>query len=302
MSFSLESFLPLIMAGYFAALFLAFWTCLNLYASSLRARQRQESSLTRYAAEQRRSVLFRIAPYLGRIVRVVEKSGPGRKWMQAARRDWAKPLLQAGLADQLAGDGLIALKLVAPLGVLVVLLVFSVNQREVLVMAMGLGYFLPNLWVRDRIRSRSTRIARSLPDTLDTISLMLQAGLGFSQALDIYAETAEQSPLASEIVLAGKQMRLGRTRADVLETMSSRADCLPLTHFTMAIIQAERLGTSIGEALLAQAAEMRTRRFQKAEEMGQKATVKMLGPLLLLVLPNVFIVLFAPMLLQMLGY
>jgi len=298
MSTLLDLVPPLVLLLYFVAFALVFYVGLTRYRSLLQARHERDAALSRLQLEQRASLLFRIRPLLQRVVAIVSRLEVGREQMGEARKRWSSRIMQAGRMDDIAGDEFLALKLCAPIAALVILPLFLVTQPGILLITMVGAYFLPDLWLRDQVRARSAKIARSLPDTLDTISLMLQAGLGFGQAIDVFAETAEDSPLLAEIKLGSKQMRLGRTRAQVLSTMASHADCLPLTHFTTAVIQSERMGTSIGEALLTQAEEMRTRRFQRAEELGQKAPVKMLGPLLLLVLPNVFIVLFAPMLLR----
>jgi tight adherence protein C len=292
----LELIPPIAYAVYFAAFVIVFFGLIDLRTRA--ANRARELAVSRAERERLRSPLYRARPYLRRIVGMVERLEVGRRWTAEGRRRWSKTILEAGLSDELTGDELLAMKVAALVAALVVLPLFTITQPLILLVVAVVAYFLPDLWVRDQVRARSAGIARSLPDTLDTISLMLQAGLGFGQAVDVYAETAEPSPLLSEIVLASKQMRLGRTRSQVLANMASRADCLPLTHFATAVIQSERMGTSIGETLLTQANEMRQRRFQRAEELGQKAPVKMLGPLLLLVLPNVFIVLFAPMLLK----
>ncbi len=286
----------------FVAIASFFWACANFYWNYAQARKLRDESLTEYELAQRKSFLAQVKPLLETVVRYNRRFQVSRGWMDESHFRYDTLLVRAGTPGKLSSEEFLALKQVAPLSLLLILLIFQVNIPTLVAILCFFSYFLPDLWLNDQARTRRTSIVRSLPDALDTFSLMVQAGLDFGQAVDIYIRTSEAAPLVAEFSFAQSQMRLGMSRTEALQAMSQRVDCLPLTNFTTAVIQSEKTGTSVANVLSSQGNELRTKRFQIAEEMGQKATIKMLMPLLLLILPNVFIVLFAPMALRYLAH
>jgi tight adherence protein C len=288
----------LILLVAFLAITAISWVVLNLVTSHIQAQKMRDASLTEYELEQKKSFLAQVKPMLQSVVKFNRQFPPTQGWIEESRHKYELSLLRAGSPGKLTGEEFLALKQLAPIHLLVLLLVCQVSNPAIVIILVWFSYFLPDLWLNDLVRDRTNRIVRGLPDALDTFTLMVQAGQDFGQAIDTYIRTSEPGPLVSEFGLTRNQMRLGMSRTEALDAMAARINCSPLTNFTTAVIQSERTGTSVAEVLNAQGMELRNRRFQVAEEMGQKATIKMLAPLLLLILPNVFIVLFAPMALK----
>lgn len=161
------------------------------------------------------------------------------------------------------------------------------------VLAVLLGYFLPVLWLRSKIRRRQHEIIKSLPDALDLLTITVEAGMGFDQAMQKVAEkwNNELSRAFNKVV---QEMRLGVIRREALKNMDRTMDVPDVTSFVAAIIQADQLGVSIAKILRIQSEQMRLKRRQRAEEMANKAPIKMLFPMVFLIFPALFIILLGP--------
>ena len=133
----------------------------------------------------------------------------------------------------------------------------------------------------------------ALPDTLDQMTIAVEAGLGFDSAMAKAARGGE-GPLTEELIRVLQDMSIGRTRRESFLALESRTNSEDLRRFVRAIIQADAYGVAIGEVLRVQAGEMRTKRRQRAEEAAQKITVKILFPLIFCLLPVMFIVILTP--------
>lgn len=155
------------------------------------------------------------------------------------------------------------------------------------------GIMLPFLWLSRRARNRRTEIWRRLADAFDMVTVCVEAGLGLDAALRQVA-TKQKGALAEEIALTLRQVGMGRPRREALEELSYRVDIPEMTTFVNAVIQAEQLGTSLGRVLRSQSLGLRTQRRQRAEEVANKAPVKMVFPLVLFLMPTFFIVTLGP--------
>ena len=211
-----------------------------------------------------------------------------------------KRLLNAGLMGQMQVSDFIGMKGLSTLGALAVaglliLLAHTVSVSAVLVIILfGLvGYFLPDLWLRSKTRQRKTAITNALPDSIDLLTISVEAGLGFDQAL-ARVVAKSNTLLAQEFGRVLQQMRLGIARRDALRELVDRTGVEDLSQFVGAIIQAEQLGASIGRVLRIQSAEMRVRRRQRAQKLAQQAPIKMLFPMAFLILPSIFVVVLGP--------
>jgi tight adherence protein C len=158
------------------------------------------------------------------------------------------------------------------------------------VMSLFLG---PDAILNRRVTERQHEIRIGLPDVLDLLVISVEAGLGFEQALD-KTIMAVPGPLSDEFVRMLGETRAGSGRAEAMRAMEARIDIPEVKSFVLAIIQADTFGISIGRVLRGQAEELRIRRRQKAQEMAQKAPVKMLIPMVFCIFPALFAVVLGP--------
>jgi tight adherence protein C len=161
----------------------------------------------------------------------------------------------------------------------------------------GIGFLLPEFWLRNKIKARQKIILKMIPDTLDLLTISVRAGLGFDAALAKVVEKLP-GPLTDEFRRALAEVRVGKARRDALRDMVPRTNVAPLSAFIGAIIQAEQLGVSISKVLQVQSDQLRIERRQRAEEMAAKAPIKMLFPLVGCIFPSLFIVILGPALIS----
>jgi tight adherence protein C len=156
-----------------------------------------------------------------------------------------------------------------------------------------MGFFMPDVWVTMKARSRRDRVRAELPDALDLLAVSVEAGLGFDGAIGKLTEHMK-GPLADEFSLTLGEMRIGESRSEALKKMAHRVDTPEVAAFTRAIIQADQLGISLGRILKVQAQDTRNRRQAAAEERAMKAPIKMLFPTVVFIFPAMFVVILGP--------
>jgi tight adherence protein C len=180
-----------------------------------------------------------------------------------------------------------------------ILLVFLVSGRNWLQgLALSfvfilLGYFFPDLYLSSRISRRQKSIFRAMPDSLDLLTICVEAGLGFDAAMAKVHEKWDND-LALELGRVIQEIRLGKLRRDALRDMAERLGVAEMTSFVAAVIQSEQLGVSMAKVLRIQSDQMRVRRRQLAEEEAHRAPVKMVFPIALLIFPSLLIILLGP--------
>jgi tight adherence protein C len=149
-------------------------------------------------------------------------------------------------------------------------------------------------WVLIRLRERrQTTIRRDLPEVLDLLAVSVEAGLGLEQAIDVVTEHFD-SCLTHELARMLRQMELGQSRRSALQDLKRRTNVAEVSSFVLSLIQADALGMPIGKVLRVQANELRNKRRQWARERAAKLPVKILGPLLFLIFPAMFVVILGP--------
>jgi tight adherence protein C len=163
-----------------------------------------------------------------------------------------------------------------------------------------LGFMLPALWLGGKIRTRKSNVIKALPDALDLLTICVEAGLGFDQAMQKVSEKWDNE-LSRTFGRVLHEIRLGKTRREALRDAAQRLDVSDVTSFVAAVIQSEQLGVSMAKVLRIQSDQMRMRRRQRAEEKAHQAPVKMLFPMVFLIFPSIWVVLLGPAILQVMG-
>lgn len=156
-----------------------------------------------------------------------------------------------------------------------------------------LCFFVPDLLLMSRGQERQEKIQLALADTLDQMTISVEAGLGFEGAM-AKAATNGEGPLADELIRTLQDMSIGRARKDAYLALGERTSSADLRRFTRSVVQADTYGLALADVLRVQAGEMRLRRRQRAEEKAMKVPVKVLFPLVFCILPVLFIVLLTP--------
>jgi tight adherence protein C len=173
----------------------------------------------------------------------------------------------------------------------------SIGWLVLVVVGATLGYLLPDLVLSNAATKRQLRIRQDLPDMIDQMTVGVEAGLGFDAAMARAGRTGH-GPLAQEIVRTLQEVQAGMTRAEAMRGLADRNDVAELRHFVVAVRQAEVYGIPIVQVLRVQAAELRVKRRQRAEEQAMKLPVKVIFPLILCILPALFVVVLAPAILR----
>jgi tight adherence protein C len=156
-----------------------------------------------------------------------------------------------------------------------------------------LGFMLPDTLLSSRITRRQRRIERDSADMIDLLAITVQAGLGLDHALKLTCDRID-GPLSDEVRLMLNEVRVGETRPEALKRLAERAPTPTIRSFARAMSQSESMGVSIGQTLKSLAVDARTRKRQAAEELAQKAPIKMIFPLATCFFPSILIVAAGP--------
>lgn len=175
-------------------------------------------------------------------------------------------------------------------------LVFGGLTLQGLLFGLGgaaLGFFIPDLLLYNAGAKRKELLTKGLADSLDMLTVCVEAGQGFDSAL-LQVARSVNGPIAGEFARVLSEIQIGKSRGEAFAGMSQRVDSPQVKNFISALVQADRLGLPIGGVLREQSTQMRIARRQRAEEKGQQVTVKILFPLLLCIFPALMIVIIGP--------
>jgi tight adherence protein C len=166
----------------------------------------------------------------------------------------------------------------------------------VILIAGFLGAYLPEFWVINRVKARQKILRLALPDAMDLMVICVEVGLGLDQALMRVSEEigVAHPELASELQMVNLEMRVGRTRLDALRELGERTGLDDIKALVGILVQTDRFGTSIVQALRTYSDELRTKRRQRAEEMAAKVSVKMVPALVFFIFPALMVVILGP--------
>lgn len=291
------SVLVVLMFGAFLTVFLA----LGLYATDrtrLRKFNRDALAGKATAIEQELALPFyerAIKPFMTLLTHIARRVSPLGLVAGIKRR-----LTLAGNPRALDVDKFLAFKALCSLFVLAIAIVASVIQTSFsfrTLLGGGLliivAFFVPDIWLQSKIKDRQKAIRIALPDTLDLLTISVEAGLGFDSALSkVVGNTV--GPLSEEFFRMLQEIQLGTPRSQAFRNLVERTDVTELNSFVIAMLQADIFGISVGKVLRVQAQEMRTKRRQRAEEIAMKAPVKIVFPLVLCIFPALLVVVLGP--------
>jgi tight adherence protein C len=189
-----------------------------------------------------------------------------------------------------------AIKMLLPVLGIVAGTFFGGNMIAAIMVGAVIGFFGPDFVISRLVARRLESISQALPDALDLLVICLEAGLGIDQAMGRVAEEMRLTspPLADEFQIINREQRAGKPRLEAWRSMAARVDVDFVRQFVSMLVQTERYGTPIAQALGSFADNMRVRRTQAAEEMAAKTGVKLLFPLVLFIFPSIFVVSLGP--------
>lgn len=214
-----------------------------------------------------------------------------------------KKILTAGLAGEINVDEFIGIQILWGILLPALLWVFNFTFEQGnptwMIFGLGaLGFAFPHFYTNSEKQKRYNSVIVDLPFFVDLLALSTEAGLDFIGAIQRITDKAQNSVLADELRHSLKDIKLGRSRAEALRDLQARLDIPEITSFVSVIVDADATGASISSVLKDQSVQMRLERFVRAEKAGAKASQTILLPLMLFILPAVFIMVFGPVILQ----
>jgi tight adherence protein C len=247
------------------------------------------------------SLFLRIVrPILDKMSKAVIKATP--KELVTA---YEKKVEKAGYPFNLGAREWISIQMLLIVGVPLLTLLLARGYYDnkgslflLLLLEAGLGFEIPNFIISKRITRRQKAITNTLPDFIDLLTVCVEAGLGFDSALSRIIQKMP-GPLSDEFDNMLREVKIGKQRRDALRDMAARLDVPNLTSFVSAVIQADRLGVSIGNVLRIQSEQMRENRRQRAREKALKAPVKMIIPMVIFIFPTIFSILLGPVVIKL---
>lgn len=216
-----------------------------------------------------------------------------------AYKDYLTPkLIKSGLCKKLRSEEFCAYQLVLFIIFnFIITILFGIIFTGLFV-SLLVGFFYPLIWLFSLERERRREISVSLPQILDLLSLSVEAGMDFLSATERIVKNGADSLLVNELLRMVSNIKIGKSRKDALLELKKRLSHPAVDSFVSMLVQADRMGTSIAPVLKANSAKLRSERFQRAEKMGIIAAQKIMMPLVFCIMPAVFIVVFAPLIIM----
>lgn len=239
-----------------------------------------------------------ISPLMDSIVKGLSKFVPDTGTNNQKSENLRKMLRQAGLSLMPSEYSAIRIIVIIGTSVLFFLLSFILNLDNTFVILMPIigayaAFAIMRFSLLSSITKRKEKMESQMPDVLDMLSVNVEAGLGFEQAM-LHVIEHFQGPLIDELNITYREMTMGRSRKDALTLLGERCGIDDLKSFTGSVIQANKLGISLKNVLHTQAAAIRENRRGKIEEKAHKMSIKILLPMVMFIFPVIFIVLMGP--------
>jgi len=179
-----------------------------------------------------------------------------------------------------------------------VVIVTQKTEPLFIIIAVGLGYIVPDFLLKRKVAKRKYMITRCLPEAVDLLGLCIEAGLDFVNSVKWVIEKTPRTPMTEELAFVAEEIKWGKPRVQALKDMSRRLEIPEISSFTQTIIQAERMGTPITEAFSILSEDSRSQRFRRGERIALQAPIKILLPLIFFIMPVIGIIVGGPILLQ----
>lgn len=223
---------------------------------------------------------------------------------KSIKEKYKRPLASAGLTNVLTPEDFFAFKLFLIIGFPILFIMAKIFTEAdwslSLIPIVGfVGYYYPNIWMNGKIESRRSEIVANMPFGVDMLALSVEAGLDFIAAMAKVNEKAKPNALSEEFEIVIKEIRIGASRAEALRGMAWRVDMIQISSFCATLIAADSVGASIGPILKALAVEIRQKKSAEVEKAGATAATKILFPMMFLIIPSVLVVVFSPIVLEM---
>jgi tight adherence protein C len=243
------------------------------------------------------------SPVLGGVFNVLSSLGKGvmsekSKEYSAMRIKFLKAGIRNPNALHLFWGTKLALSLLLPFWFLIVrtamLSNMSSNATLVTIIVVGLlGWLLPGLWLDMKTKIRKRKILEGLPDALDLLVVCVEAGMGLDAAISRVGEEIKlgHKELSDELKLLNLEIRAGKSRREAMRNFATRTDIEEVRNLVTVLIQTDKFGTSVAQALRVYSDVFRTKRFQKAEEIAAKLPTKLIFPLIIFIFPSLFVAL-----------
>jgi tight adherence protein C len=227
----------------------------------------------------------------------------GMRNKKKLRDKYRRKLASSGLTKVITPEDLFAFKLFLIIGFPIVFIILREFLEEDWPMALipvlsVVGFAYPDIWVNGKIEKRRKEMIMNMPFVVDMLALSVEAGLDFMAAMQKVIEKAPPSALTEEFEILIKETKVGASRAEGLRQLAWRADTLSISSFCATLIAADAVGASIGPILKTLAAELRQKKSAEAEKAGATAATKILFPMMFFIMPSVFLIIAAPIVMQ----
>ncbi|MDO9181648.1 MAG: type II secretion system F family protein [Bacteriovorax sp.] len=228
----------------------------------------------------------------------------GMKNKKNLKEKYRRVLAAAGLTNILTPEDFFAFKLFLIIGFPIIFIALkaflSADWSLTLIPVLALvGFFYPDLWIKGKIEARQKEVIMSMPFCVDMLALSVEAGLDFVAAMAKVIEKAKVNALTEEFENVIREIKIGASRAEALRNLAWRIDLIQISSFSATLIAADSVGASIGPILKALAVEIRQKKSTEVEKAGATAATKILFPMMFLIIPSVLLIIFAPIVLEM---
>lgn len=249
------------------------------------------------------AVLKYSRPFFKRYVTPIVSNMKNKKWI---KEKYKRSLASAGLSEYLTPEDFFSFKLFLIIGFPVVFMVVREFLNETWALSYipviaVVGYLYPDVWIRSKIQKRQKEILMSMPFSVDMLALSVEAGLDFMAAMSKVIAKAKPGPLTEEFITVLKEVKVGASRAEALRNMAWRVNMIQVSSFCATLIAADSVGANIGPILKSLSEEIRQKRSSEVEKAGATAATKILFPMMVFIVPAVFIMVMAPLMIEFIG-